>query len=107
MEPITYANGSTLEDPAITYGIVFSNFMTKGVYTYQGGTDQLIELMEAEMLAQSASICESTATPRKSASENGRVRGVRVNGRTIKMPRGRHQLQFAGHDFQLDRRGAI
>ena len=23
MEPITYANGSTLEDPAITYGIVF------------------------------------------------------------------------------------
>ena len=30
MEPITYANGSTLEDPAITYGIVFSNFMSKG-----------------------------------------------------------------------------
>ena len=41
MEPITYANGSTLEDPAITYGIVFSNFMSKGVYTFQGepGTD--------------------------------------------------------------------
>ena len=34
MEPITYANGSTLEDPAITYGIVFSNFMSKGVYTF-------------------------------------------------------------------------
>src|SRR5439155_2128301 len=33
MEPITYANGSTLEDPAITYGIVFSNFMSKGVFT--------------------------------------------------------------------------
>ncbi|MCA9228398.1 MAG: NAD(P)-binding protein, partial [Planctomycetales bacterium] len=31
MEPIVYANGSTLEDPAITYGIVFSNFMSKGV----------------------------------------------------------------------------
>ena len=31
MEPITYANGSTLEDPALTYGIVFSNFMSKGV----------------------------------------------------------------------------
>ena len=30
MEPITYANGSTLEDPAITYGIVFSNFMSQG-----------------------------------------------------------------------------
>ncbi len=42
MEPITYANGSTLEDPAISYGIVFSNFMSKGVYTFQGGTDRLI-----------------------------------------------------------------
>ncbi len=36
MEPITYANGSTLEDPAITYGIVFSNFMSKGVFTFPG-----------------------------------------------------------------------
>ena len=34
MEPITYANGSTLDEPAITYGIVFSNFMNKGVYTF-------------------------------------------------------------------------
>jgi hypothetical protein len=34
MEPIVYANGSTLEDPAITYGIVFSNFMSKGVYIF-------------------------------------------------------------------------
>src|SRR6185436_7422520 len=49
MEPITYANGSTLEDPAITYGIVFSNFMSKGVFTFQGGTDHLIELMRNEM----------------------------------------------------------
>ena len=49
MEPITYANGSTLEDPAISYGIVFSNFMSKGVFTFQGGTDRLIGLMEAEL----------------------------------------------------------
>ena len=33
MEPIAYANGSTLADPAITFGIVFSNFMSKGVIT--------------------------------------------------------------------------
>ena len=33
MEPITYANGSSLDDPAISYGIVFSNFMSKGVFT--------------------------------------------------------------------------
>ena len=49
MEPITYANGSTLEDPAISYGIVFSNFMSKGVFTFEGGTDKLIGLMEAEL----------------------------------------------------------
>ncbi len=52
MEPITYANGSTLEDPAITYGIVFSNFMSKGVFTFEGGTDKLISLMRDELLAQ-------------------------------------------------------
>ena len=45
MEPITYANGSTLDDPAITYGIVFSNFMNKGVFTFEGGTDKLINLI--------------------------------------------------------------
>jgi phytoene dehydrogenase-like protein len=49
MEPITFANGSTLEDPALTYGIVFSNFMSKGVYTFRGGTDRLIRLMRREL----------------------------------------------------------
>ena len=49
MEPITYANGSTLEDPALSYGIVFSNFMSKGVYTFQDGTDRLIRLMGQEL----------------------------------------------------------
>jgi phytoene dehydrogenase-like protein len=49
MEPITYANGSTLEDPALSYGIVFSNFMSKGVYTFQGGTDRLMRLMGREL----------------------------------------------------------
>ena len=49
MEPIAYANGSTLDDPAITYGIVFSNFMGSGVYTFRGGSDLLIEKMIAEL----------------------------------------------------------
>jgi phytoene dehydrogenase-like protein len=49
MEPIAYANGSTLEDPAITYGIVFSNFMGSGVYTFRGGSDLLVEKMAAEL----------------------------------------------------------
>ncbi|MAT68990.1 MAG: phytoene dehydrogenase [Planctomycetaceae bacterium] len=56
MEPITYANGSTLEDPAISYGIVFSNFMSKGVFTFQGGTDKLIEAMEQELIASGVDI---------------------------------------------------
>lgn len=51
MEPITYANGSTPEDPAITYGIVFSNFMGAGVFTFQGGSDLLIKKMVAELKA--------------------------------------------------------
>jgi all-trans-retinol 13,14-reductase len=49
MEPIAYANGSTLDDPAITFGIVFSNFMGAGVYTFRGGSDLLIEKMVAEL----------------------------------------------------------
>ena len=54
MEPITYANGSTLDEPAITYGIVFSNFMDKGVYTYQGGTDYLIKEMKKEQIGRAS-----------------------------------------------------
>ncbi|MEO6569826.1 MAG: FAD-dependent oxidoreductase [Opitutaceae bacterium] len=49
MEPIAYANGSTMDDPAITYGIVFSNFMGSGVYTFRGGSDLLVEKMIAEL----------------------------------------------------------
>ncbi len=49
MEPIAYANGSTMDDPAITYGIVFSNFMGSGVYSFRGGSDVLIEKMTAEL----------------------------------------------------------
>ncbi len=56
IEPIVYANGSTLEDPAISYGIVFSNFMSKGVYIFQGGTEQLISMMKEELLANNVDI---------------------------------------------------
>ncbi|MDP7018691.1 MAG: FAD-dependent oxidoreductase [Pirellulaceae bacterium] len=83
MEPITYANGSTLEDPALTYGIVFSNFMSKGVYTYQGGTDQLVERMTAEMRRNGVDIrikCDAE----KIFVKSDRVVGVQVNGREIK-----------------------
>jgi phytoene dehydrogenase-like protein len=49
MEPISYANGSNLDDPAITYGIVFSNFMGAGVFTFRGGSDLLIQKMTGEL----------------------------------------------------------
>jgi len=83
MEPITYANGSTLEDPALTYGIVFSNFMSKGVYTFQGGTDRLIGMM-AEVMKESGVDTRTGCNVEKIHVEGRRVRGVSVNGRTIR-----------------------
>ena len=83
MEPIVYANGSTLEDPAITYGIVFSNFMNKGVYTFEGGTDLLVEKMHAELLSNNVDVRINTDVSRIMV-ERGKVVGVEVNGRQIK-----------------------
>lgn len=85
MEPITYANGSTLEDPAITYGIVFSNFMNKGVFTFEGGTDKLIGLMAKELEKQGVTICTKAKVDRIIV-EKGKVCGVEVNGKTISAP---------------------
>lgn len=82
MEPITYANGSTLDDPAITYGIVFSNFMNKGVYTFQGGTDKLIHMMTEELEKNGVTIC-TRAKVDKILTEKGKVRGVLVQGKNI------------------------
>jgi phytoene dehydrogenase-like protein len=82
MEPITYANGSTLEDPAISYGIVFSNFMSKGVFTFQGGTDRLIHLMEEELKRNGVDI-RINANVEHIDCRGGRVHSVTANGRTI------------------------
>ncbi|MDR2643372.1 MAG: FAD-dependent oxidoreductase [Planctomycetaceae bacterium] len=78
MEPITYANGSTLDDPALTYGIVFSNFMSKGVYTFQGGTDLLIELMTNELLKNGVDILTNSPA-RKILTQNNKINGVEIN----------------------------
>ena len=82
MEPITYANGSTLDDPAITYGIVFSNFMDKGVFTYQGGTDHLIKEMKKELLKNGVDI-RTHCMVEKIYVEDKAVQGVRINGQDI------------------------
>ncbi len=83
MEPITYANGSTLDDPAITYGIVFSNFMSKGVFTFKGGTDHLISLMKAEMEKNGVDIRIRCAVDKIEVNADRKVTGVVVNGRRI------------------------
>jgi phytoene dehydrogenase-like protein len=83
MEPITYANGSTLEDPAISYGIVFSNFMSKGVYTFEGGTDRLIGLIKAEMERNGVDV-RIRAQVERIHLHQGKVSGVTVNGRFIR-----------------------
>lgn len=82
MEPIVYANGSTLEDPALTYGIVFSNFMSKGVFTFEGGTDHLIGLMHNVLRSNGVDV-RIKCTVEGVDVEQGRVRAVRVNGRTV------------------------
>lgn len=83
MEPITYANGSTLEDPAITYGIVFSNFMSKGVYTFQGGTDLLINQMKAEMEKNGVDLRIRCEVEKIEIDSDRKVKAVVVNGRRI------------------------
>lgn len=83
MEPITYANGSTLDDPAITYGIVFSNFMDKGVYTFKGGTNELIKKMKKELLKNGVDIRTHCMVDRVVVDDDKTVRGVEVLGRVI------------------------
>jgi len=77
MEPISYANGSHIDDPAITYGIVFSNFMSKGVFTFQGGTDTLIKKMVAELKKNGCEV-RKCALVEGIDVQDGKVVGVRV-----------------------------
>lgn len=77
MEPITYANGSTLEDPALTYGIVFSNFMSKGVFTFQGGTDLFIRMLRDELVKNGVHIATNSPVD-KIVVDHGKVTGVRI-----------------------------
>jgi phytoene dehydrogenase-like protein len=79
MEPISYANGSSLEDPAITYGIVFSNFMSQGVYTFRGGTDLFVAEMKAELKRNQVEL-RSRAQVDRIVVEDGRAVGVEARG---------------------------
>ena len=91
LEPIAYANGSTLDDPAIAYGIVFNNFMSKGVFTFQGGTDGLIRAMKAELERNGVDLfnhvqVDRILTERDGAGPGGarrRAVGIEAHGRRI------------------------
>jgi len=71
MEPIAYANGSTLDDPAITYGIVFSNFMGSGVYTFRGGSDLLVGKMTEELRRNGVEIRKKVLVERILVEDRG------------------------------------
>lgn len=82
MEPITYANGSTLDEPAISYGIVFGNFMSKGVYTFLGGTDLMLTMMAEKLAANGVDVL--TACPaERILVDKGRVSGIVLDGRDV------------------------
>jgi len=86
LEPITYANGSTLEDPAIAYGIVFSNFMSRGVYIFNGGTDLMISMMKEELIKNGVDIKLHSKVDRiltKSEQSSTSVDGVELDGQII------------------------
>ncbi|MFZ4714411.1 MAG: phytoene desaturase family protein [Bacteriovoracaceae bacterium] len=83
MEPIVYANGSTLDDPAITYGIVFSNFMSKGVYTFKGTTEDLLNKMKNELLINNVDI-KLHSKVEEIVCENAVVKGIKLAGQMIK-----------------------
>jgi phytoene dehydrogenase-like protein len=100
MEPITFANGSTLEDPALSYGIVFSNFMSQGVYTFQGGTDRLMELMERQLRANGVDVRTSSSVE-KIEARGRRVQGVVANGRAIQARAVVSNANLKGTIFQL------
>ncbi|MGY8696954.1 MAG: phytoene dehydrogenase, partial [Verrucomicrobiia bacterium] len=85
LEPIAYANGSTLNDPAITFGIVFSNFMSKGVFTFKGGTDVLVGKMIEEIEKNGVEHRRNVLVEQVLTDSNGdipAVTGVVVAGRT-------------------------
>lgn len=86
LEPISYANGSSFKDPAIAYGIVFTNFMKKGIYTFKDGTDSLIKKMVKELRGNGAELrrqcnVESLITEEKSGQHH--ISGVVVNGKKV------------------------
>ncbi len=97
MEPIAYANGSTLDDPAITYGIVFTNFMGSGVYTFRGGSDLLIGKMTEELRSRGVELRKKVLVERVLVEERaGRKVACGIVAKGGRIIRARAVLSNAG-----------
>ena len=87
LEPIAYANGSSEEDPALTYSIVFSNFMKEGIYTFKGGTEQLIKAMVKILTDRGVKIARRVQVERIVTEHRGdreEVKAVVAEGKAIR-----------------------
>ena len=84
-------------DPAIAYGIVFTNFMRKGIYTFKDGTDSLIRKMVDELRSNGAELRRQCLVERliteerdgKSCVTGVIVNGKKVNSQKLKLPSGK------------------
>ncbi len=82
LETVTYATGTNLDDPAMVYAIVFSNFAQKGTCSFRGGTDHLLAEMQRLLLESGADILLRTKAERIDIAD-GRVAGVTAGGQRI------------------------
>ncbi len=82
-EPICYANGSDWEDPAITFAVVFGNFMREGVFSFAGGTDGFLQCLAAKLEAAGVDVRTGVAAE-EIVVKRGRVWGVRTSEHVIR-----------------------
>ena len=74
-------------DPAIAYGIVFTNFMRKGIYTFKDGTDSLVRKMVDELRKNGVELrrqCNVDKILTQKRMGKPCVTGVKVNGKEIR-----------------------
>ncbi len=82
LETVTYATGTNLDDPAMVYAIVFSNFVQKGTCSFRGGTDYLLAEMQRLLLEAKVDILLRTRVDRIEV-DKGRAVGVSAAGLNV------------------------
>ena len=79
LETVTYATGTNLDDPAMVYAIVFSNFAQKGTCSFRGGTDYMLSEMQRLLLESGVDIALRTRVDSIEVRD-GEVVGVSAGG---------------------------